>query len=35
MIETSLANKCANADFQKIFAHKGYVFFTKGNIILI
>ena len=31
MIEMSLANKCANADFQKIFAHKGYAFFTKGD----
>ena len=31
MIEISLANKCANADFQKIFAHKGYTFFTKGE----
>ena len=31
MIEMSLANKCANADFQKIFARKGYAFFTKGE----
>ena len=31
MIETSLVNKCANADFQKIFARKGYAFFTKGE----
>ena len=31
MIEISLANKCANADFQKIFARKGYAFFTKGE----
>ena len=31
MIETSLANKCANADFKKIFARKGYAFFTKGE----
>ena len=31
MIEISLANKCANADFKKIFAHKGYAFFTKGE----
>lgn len=31
MLETSLANKCANADFQKIFARKGYAFFTKGE----
>ena len=31
MIETSLAHKCANADFQKIFARKGYAFFTKGE----
>ena len=30
MIETSLASKCANADFKKIFAKKGYTFFTKG-----
>lgn len=30
MIETTLANKCLNADFQKIFARKGYTFFTKG-----
>ena len=30
MIEITLANKCANADFQKIFANKGYAFFTKG-----
>ena len=27
----SLATKCANADFQKIFARKGYAFFTKGE----
>lgn len=31
MIEISLANKCANADFQKIFADKGYAFFTRGE----
>ena len=31
MIEMSLANKCANADFKKIFARKGYTFFTKGE----
>ena len=31
MIETTLAHKCANADFQKIFASKGYAFFTKGE----
>ncbi len=31
MIETTLANKCANANFQDIFAHKGYAFFTKGE----
>lgn len=31
MIEMSLANKCANADFKKIFACKGYAFFTKGE----
>ena len=31
MIEISLANKCANADFEKIFARKGYAFFTKGD----
>ena len=31
MIEMSLANKCANTDFKKIFARKGYVFFTKGE----
>lgn len=31
MIETTLANKCLNADFQKIFASKGYTFFTKGE----
>ena len=31
MIETSLAAKCAKADFQKIFARKGYAFFTKGE----
>ena len=31
MIEISLANKCANADFKKIFANKGYSFFTKGE----
>ena len=30
MIETTLANKCLNADFEKIFANKGYAFFTKG-----
>ena len=31
MIEISLANKCANANFQKILARKGYAFFTKGE----
>ena len=31
MIETTLFNKCANADFQNIFAKKGYTFFTKGE----
>ena len=31
MLEISLANKCANADFQKILARKGYAFFTKGE----
>lgn len=31
MIETTLFNKCANADFQNIFAKKGYAFFTKGE----
>lgn len=31
MIEISLAAKCAKADFQKIFARKGYAFFTKGE----
>ena len=31
MIEISRANKCANADFEKIFARKGYAFFTKGD----
>lgn len=31
MIEISLANKCANADFQKILTRKGYAFFTKGE----
>ena len=31
MIEISIANKCANADFQKILACKGYAFFTKGE----
>lgn len=31
MIEISLVNKCANADFEKIFARKGYTFFTKGD----
>lgn len=31
MIEINLANKCANADFKKIFARKGYTFFTKGE----
>lgn len=31
MIKTSLANKCANADFEKILAKKGYAFFTKGE----
>ena len=30
MIETSLANRCANADFKKILEKKGYTFFTKG-----
>lgn len=27
----SLANRCANADFQKILDKKGYAFFTKGE----
>ena len=31
MIELSFANKCVKADFQKIFAKKGYAFFTKGE----
>ena len=31
MIEMNLTNKCNNADFQKIFARKGYAFFTKGE----
>ena len=31
MIEISLFNKCVKADFQKIFARKGYTFFTKGE----
>ena len=31
MIEMSLATKCAIADFKKIFARKGYAFFTKGE----
>ena len=31
MIETTLFNKCSNADFQKIFARKGYAFFNKGE----
>lgn len=31
MIEISLANRCANADFKNIFAKKGYTFFTKGE----
>lgn len=31
MIEINLANKCANADFKKIFACKGYTFFTRGE----
>ena len=31
MIETNLATKCSNANFQKIFAKKGYAFFTKGE----
>lgn len=31
MIEISLFNKCTNADFQKIFARKGYTFFDKGE----
>lgn len=37
MIKTTLTNKCLNADFQKIFADKGYAFFTKGayNINII
>jgi len=30
MIETTLVNKCLNADFEKIFANKDYAFFTKG-----
>ena len=31
MIETNLINKCINANFQKIFADKGYTFFNKGE----
>ena len=31
MLKTNLVNKCANADFQDIFARKGYTFFTKGE----
>ena len=31
MVETSLFNKCVNANFKKIFADKGYAFFTKGE----
>lgn len=31
MIEMNLVNKCNKADFQKIFARKGYAFFTKGE----
>ena len=31
MIEINLVNKCTNADFKKIFARKGYAFFTKGE----
>lgn len=31
MIETSLANKCANADFKAVLAKKGYAFFIKGD----
>jgi hypothetical protein len=31
MIETTLATKCLTADFEKIFARKGYAFFTKGT----
>jgi hypothetical protein len=31
MIEMNLVNKCTNADFKKIFARKGYAFFTKGE----
>lgn len=27
----TLANKCTNADFEKIFAKKGYAYFTKGE----
>lgn len=30
MIETTLANKCLNADFKEIFDNKGYAFFNKG-----
>lgn len=30
MIESTLVNKCANADFKKIFTKKNYAFFTKG-----
>lgn len=30
MIETTLANKCANANFEKTLANKGYSFFKKG-----
>ena len=31
MIETTLTNKCNIADFEKIFARKGYSYFTKGD----
>lgn len=31
MMENTLINKIINADFQKIFAKKGYAFFTKGE----
>lgn len=31
MINTSLINKCNNADFQKVMAKKGYAFFTDGE----
>ena len=37
MIETTLVNRCAKADFEKILKAKGYAYFTKGayNINII